>query len=93
MKLDYAKYKVIEADAYTKENDPIQRWFFRPQTQSIKARLQDAKHGAYRPIDNFANGFSRPKSVDIKRDPYYRGTESIQRQKRKAKKLKHRKKA
>jgi general secretion pathway protein D len=89
MKLDYAKYEVIKSDTYTQEKDPIQRWFFRPQTQSIKQRLRDSKKGVYRPIDRFASGFSRPKSVDIKHDPYYRGSEIIKTlKKRKMKRLK-----
>lgn len=92
MKLDYAKYKVIEADTYAKEHDPIQRWFFRPHSQSIKERLKDSKKGVYRPIDNFSSGFSRPKSVNIKHDPYYRGSEVIAAQRKKAKKLKRRQK-
>ncbi|MBD3273292.1 hypothetical protein GF385_03005 [Candidatus Dependentiae bacterium] len=72
LKLDYAKHQILENDTYSKEKDPIQRWFFKPGKQSIKQKISDAKRGIFRPIDNYATGYRQPKSVDIRNDKYYR---------------------
>lgn len=78
LKLDYAKYQILNVDTYYKEKDPIQRWFFKPTNQKIKHKLVDAASGVFRPIDNFTYGKSQPKSVNISEDPYYRATEEVE---------------
>ena len=72
MKLDYAKYQILENDTYSLEKDPIQRWFFKPSKQSSKQKLSDARKGIFRPIDKFASGFRQPKSVNIRNDSYFK---------------------
>jgi general secretion pathway protein D len=91
LKLDYAKYQMIKNDAYTKEQDPVQRWFFKPTNHSIKSTLADARNGIFRPIDNFTYGRGQPKTVDIKHDPYFRAAATIENSKQRAA-LKSRKK-
>lgn len=86
LKLDYAKYQILNVDTYYKEKDPIQRWFFRPTNQKIKAKLADAAKGVFRPIDNYTYGKNQPKSVNIQQDPYYRSSEEIEKQRQKLKK-------
>ena len=76
---------MLNVDTYSKDKDPIQRWFFKPRHQTIKQKLSDAKKGVFAPIDNYTYGLHQPKSVDIKRDPYYRGSEGIEEQKEKFK--------
>ena len=78
LKLDYAKRQIINADTYYTEKDPIQRWFFKPEGESIKQTISDARKGIYRPIDNFAYGSKQPRSVDIRYDDYYRAEEGVQ---------------
>ncbi|MFA5075022.1 MAG: hypothetical protein WC436_02855 [Candidatus Babeliales bacterium] len=78
LKLDYAKFQIINADTYITEKDPIQRWFFKPEGQTVKQTLDDAELGIYRPLDEFAYGARQPKSVDIKFDEYYRAKESVE---------------
>ena len=39
--------------------------------------MSDLKKGLYRPIDEYSEGKTQPKSVRIQRDPYYRAEESI----------------
>ncbi|MFH1461498.1 MAG: hypothetical protein ABIF12_00935 [bacterium] len=72
MKLDFAKHQILGNDSFSKEKDPIQRWFFKPGKQSIKQKLSDTRKGIFRPIDNYATGLGQPKSVDIKNDKYFR---------------------
>lgn len=72
LKLDFAKHQILQYDTYTQDKDPIQRWFFKPEKQSIKQKISDAKLGVFRPIDNYASGFNQPKEVNIKYDSYYR---------------------
>lgn len=91
LKLDYAKYQMIKNDNYSKEQDPVQRWFFKPTNHSIKDTLADARDGVFRPIDNFTYGKSQPKTVDIRHDPYFRASATIKKNKSRA--LKSRKKA
>jgi hypothetical protein len=71
MKLDYAKYQVLNVDAYSGSKDPVQRWFFKPRNQDVKQRLKDVKAGIFRPIDDFKEGKYQPTEVDIKKDPYF----------------------
>lgn len=71
LKMDYAKYQVLNVDGYSGSKDPIQRWFFKPRNQSIKQRMSDLKNGIFRPIDDFKEGKETPREVDIKTDPYY----------------------
>lgn len=77
LKIDYAKRQIIGAEDIQHSNDPIQRWFFKPSTQSIQQRISDINQGIYRPIDNFVQGRSQPKSVLIEHDPYFRVKEAI----------------
>ncbi len=77
LKLDYAKYQMLKADLYAKDKDPIHRWFFRPSNYSIKRKLSDVAKGRFAPIDDFTYGKNQPRSVNIRRDPYFRGAESI----------------
>ncbi|KKP24268.1 MAG: General secretion pathway protein D [candidate division TM6 bacterium GW2011_GWF2_28_16] len=72
LKLDFAKHQILQYDTYTQDKDPIQRWFFKPEKQSIKQKISDAKLGIFRPIDNYSSGFNQPKEVNIKYDSYYR---------------------
>ncbi len=88
LKLDYAKYRMIESDVYHKDKDPIQRWFFRPQSQTIKQRVSDAQKGIFRPLDQFACGHEQPRTVEIKHDPYYRAEEALKELKQKEIELK-----
>ena len=90
LKLDYAKYQMIKNDNYSKEQDPVQRWFFKPTNHSIKDTLADARNGVFRPIDNFTYGRSQPKTVDIRHDPYFRASATIEKNKKRA--MKSRKK-
>lgn len=92
LKLDYAKYQMMKNDTYAQENDPIQRWYFKPTNHSIQQKLADARNGVFRPIDDFTYGKRQPKTVDIKNDPYFSSSETISRNK-KMKALKSRKKA
>lgn len=85
LKLDYAKYQMLNADTYSQEKDPIQRWFFKPDHQTSRQKIADAQNGIYRPIDDYAYGKMQPKSVNIKRDPYYRVEEAIQEEKKEKK--------
>lgn len=78
-KLDYAKYQVMKNDGYIRDSDPIQRWFFRPSKLSIKQKLDDNRRGVLRAVDNFTFGKDRPREVDIKHDPTYRGSEALER--------------
>lgn len=78
LKLDYAKYQVMRGDMYVRDTDPIQRWFFKPENRSIKQTLSDASRGILRPIDNYTYGRNRPKSVDIKQDPYFKSSEMLE---------------
>ncbi|MFH1644339.1 MAG: hypothetical protein ABIA74_04155 [bacterium] len=82
LKLDYAKYQILSVDSYYKEKDPIQRWFFKPENQKIKGKLEDAAKGIFRPIDDFTYGKEQPKLVDIKNDIYYRSSEEIEKLKK-----------
>jgi type II secretory pathway component GspD/PulD (secretin) len=77
LKLDYAKYQLLKNDSFLKEKDPIQRWFFKPQDQSIKQKLSDVKKGVIRPLDDFVFAKSMPRMVNIKADSYFRVSESI----------------
>ncbi len=71
MKLDYAKYQVLNVDAYSGSKDPVQRWFFKPRNQDVKQRLKDVRAGIFRPIDDFKEGKYQPTEVNIKKDPYF----------------------
>jgi len=77
LKLDYAKYQIFSAEELHKTKDPIQRWFFKPEKQSVKQRLEDMKKGVFRPLDNYIEGRTQPRSVRIERDPYYRTEEEL----------------
>lgn len=77
LKLDYSKYQLVKNDTYARDNDPIQRWFFKPSHQSVKQKLSDAQRGVFRPIDDFAYGKERPMAVNMQEDPYFKVSESI----------------
>jgi general secretion pathway protein D len=81
LKLDYAKYQIMKNDTYVNDKDPIQRFYFKPSNQSIQAKLDDATKGILRPIDNFTYGRSRPKTVSIDHDPYFKIAASIEKAK------------
>ncbi len=91
LKLDYAKYQMIKNDNYSKESDPVHRWFFKPTNHSIKNTLADARNGVFRPVDDFTYGKGQPKTVDIKSDPYYQAAANVEAA-NKLKRLKSRKK-
>lgn len=91
LKLDYSKFQMMKNDNYAQENDPIQRWFFKPEHHSVKERLTDARNGVFRPIDDFTYGKRQPKTVDIKNDPYFASKETVARNKQR-RALKSRKK-
>lgn len=84
LKLDYAKYQIMKNDGYVKDQDPIQRWFFKPTNQTIKHRLADAARGILRPVDNFSYGRQRPKMASIQDDPYFQASEALAKKKRMA---------
>ncbi|MFH1831917.1 MAG: hypothetical protein ABH827_03895 [bacterium] len=81
LKLDYAKYQIINSDEFSKDKDPIQRWFFKPEHYSVKRKLEDVAKGRVPLIDDFALGKDRPKMVNIKEDTYYRSSETIKKSK------------
>ncbi len=83
LKLDYAKYQVMKNDSYAADTDPVQRWYFKPDGQSVKDKISDAARGVYRPIDDYTYGKTRPKAVDIHEDPYFTVSEAIAKDKRK----------
>ncbi|MBU1007929.1 hypothetical protein KKA53_02530 [Candidatus Dependentiae bacterium] len=78
LKLDYAKYQIMNVEEIRKTRDPIQRWFFKPEKQSIKQKLADLRKGMFRPIDEYSEAKTQPKSVRIERDPYFRAEELIE---------------
>jgi len=80
LKLDYAKYQIFNAEEIQKTKDPIQRWFFKPEKQSIHEKISDIRKGIYRPIDDYAEGKTQPNSVRIQRDPYYRAASEVKRE-------------
>lgn len=80
LKLDYAKLQMMRNDTYSQDNDPIQRWFFKPSKQSIKSKLSETKRGIFRPIDDFTYGKDRPSMVRIAEDPYYKVSEAIEKE-------------
>ena len=82
---------MIKNDNYSKDNDPVQQWFFKPTNHSIKNTLADARNGVFRPIDDFTYGKQQPKTVDIGYDSYYQASTNIENRK-KAKPLKSRRK-
>ncbi|NDD55012.1 hypothetical protein EBZ39_14315, partial [bacterium] len=85
LKLDYAKLQIMKNDTYVTDKDPIQRFYFKPSNQTIQAKINDANRGILRPIDNFTYGRTRPKTVDISDDPYFKVAESIEKAKAKRK--------
>ncbi len=91
LKLDYAKYQILNAEDMRVTKDPIQRWFFKPDKRSVAQTVADLQKGIHRPLDNYAEGQSQPSSVRIERDPYYRASEEID--KLKSKEEKEREKA
>lgn len=78
LKIDYAKYQTMNAESSFKEKDPIQRWFFAPSDQSTREKIKDINKGIYRPIDNYTFGYNQPKEVNIKKDPYFKAEENIE---------------
>ncbi len=78
LKLDYAKLQMMRNDTYSRDSDPIQRWFFKPTNQSIKSKVAETKRGIFRPIDDFTYGRQRPSSVRIAEDPFYKVSEAIE---------------
>ncbi|MBD3231699.1 hypothetical protein GF322_03480 [Candidatus Dependentiae bacterium] len=86
LKLDYAKFQSLNVDTYAKEKDPIQRWFFKPSKQSAREKIEDARKGIFRPIDNYTYGAKQPKSVEITKDPYFRVSEAVEEEKQKLEK-------
>ncbi len=82
LKLDYAKYQIMKNDSYVKDKDPIQRFYFKPAHQTIKSKLADAAQGILRPIDDFTYGRTRPKTVNVHLDPYFKVSESLEKAKR-----------
>lgn len=77
LKLDYAKLNLMRNDLYIQDKDPIQRWFFRPSNQTVKQRVSDFKKGIHKPIDDYAFGKRHPRSVNIRKDPYFKISESL----------------
>ncbi len=88
LKLDYAKYKVIDHDIYGNESDPIQRWFFKPTHKTTKQKIDEARIGIFTPIDDFSSGKNRPKLVNIKSDPHFKASETITKQRKQLKERK-----
>jgi general secretion pathway protein D len=93
LKLDYAKYQIFNVEGIRRTKDPIQRWFFKPEKQTVKERLADIKAGVHRPIDNYAEGKYQPRSVRIERDPHYRTSEAIEKLKKREEAERKKKKA
>lgn len=85
LKLDYAKYELIKNDSYVKDKDPIQRFYFKPSHQTIKSKLNDVAQGILRPLDDFTYGRSRPKTVNLHLDPYFKVSESLEKAKQERK--------
>lgn len=88
LKMDFAKYQILKNDVYLQNsNDPISRWFFKPNDTASIDSLSLSKRGVVKVVDDFADNKYKPKMVDIKNDPYFRVSGSIERdrkQKRKA---------
>lgn len=83
LKLDYAKYQVLNSEELHKTSDPIQRWFFHTEKEPLKQTISKLRNGIYRPIDDYSEGREQPNLVNIKKDPYFRVTEAITAQKEK----------
>ncbi|MCK4500011.1 hypothetical protein KAU11_05900, partial [Candidatus Babeliales bacterium] len=77
-KLDYAKHQVFKVENYSKSKDPIQRFFFKPRNHSIQETLDDVKARRFHYIDDFVEKKHMPPTADMRRDPYYRARESLE---------------
>jgi len=72
LKLDYAKYQIMKHDDFASTKDPIQRWYFKPNDQTIKQKLTDVLEGRMRPLDDFIERKTMPTQVQISQDPYFK---------------------
>jgi general secretion pathway protein D len=63
MKLDLAKQVVDESVVTSKTPDPVQNWFFNPESKRYSTKVED-----------YATARFQPSTVDIKNDPYYRSS-------------------
>jgi len=71
-KLDYAKYQVLKNDPYKGTNDPIQRWFFKPEGKTVAEHMRHVKEGRVPTLDDFVEGKTNPIQVRISKDPFFR---------------------
>ena len=67
LKLDYSKYQILKVEKDRFENDPIQRWFFRPQGKSIRQTIEDLDKNKFSSIDDFVQRKQAPRAVYIDR--------------------------
>ncbi|MBT4594908.1 hypothetical protein HOD08_03450 [bacterium] len=92
LKIDYAKYQVVNKDDYANSKDPIDLAFFKPQKHGIKETIRDTQKHRFEWIDDFAERKEQPKLVELHKDPYYRTSESMRKhEKKKSKKNPHHK--
>jgi general secretion pathway protein D len=78
LKLDYAKHQILKVEKQRFENDPVQRWFFKPEGKSVRQTIEDLDKNKLSTVDDFVQGKQVPRSVRIEADPYYRTTENIE---------------
>jgi len=72
LKLDYAKYQILNADDTALSKDPIQRYFFAPTDRTIKQVTSDFKNGRMPVIDDFAQRRTLPSEVHMSKDPLFK---------------------
>ncbi|MEI7580177.1 MAG: hypothetical protein WCJ17_00085 [bacterium] len=72
LKLDYAKYQVLNSDHVTLSKDPIQRYFFGPARYDQKQKIKDFKSGRMPIIDDFAERRRMPNEVEMSKDPFFK---------------------
>ncbi len=71
LKFKYAKYQVQNVNSYAKSTDPIERFFFKPRSVTIKQAANDYKNNRFTYIDDFAERKQMPNNADMNRDNYY----------------------
>jgi len=72
LKLDYAKYQVLNSDHITLSKDPIQRYFFSSARYDQKQKVKDFKTGRMPIIDDFTERRRMPNEVEMSKDPFFK---------------------
>jgi len=78
LKLDYAKYQILNADSTALSKDPIQRYFFGPARYSPKQKALDHISGRMPIIDNYAERQNMPNEVAMTKDSYFHPVQEMQ---------------